>query len=75
MVPKRIFEIGSFLYFLEIVMEKTSKKRLYCVFCVYIKTQRRDTRRIRELLDQKKGKIKLMWISSQSEITGKGEGR
>jgi ribonuclease HI len=50
-------------------MENTIKKRLYCVFCVYIKTQRRETRRIRELLDQEKGRIKLMWIPSHSGIT------
>jgi hypothetical protein len=29
-----------------------------------------ETRRIRELLDQEKGRVKLMWIPSHSEITG-----
>jgi ribonuclease HI len=33
-------------------------------------TKTPKTRRIRELLDQEKGKVVLMWIPSHSEITG-----
>jgi ribonuclease HI len=33
-------------------------------------TKNPKTRQIRELLDQDKGKVKLMWIPSHSRITG-----